>query len=108
MGRLRGVFYNLATRFDEKPAVALGEGQGTFNIGRYSNPEVDALLLRISRTLDPAERQALISQVNQIYVHDIPSIPLHQQEIVWGATRKVTATPTPDDSVTFRWISVAE
>ena len=101
-------FYNLATRFDETPAVVLGAGQGTFNIGRYSNPEIDALLLRISRTLDPAERQALIAQVNRLYVQDIPSIPLHQQEIVWGATKKVTAIPTPDDSVTFRWISVTE
>ena len=88
--------------------MVLGAGQGTFNIGRYSNPEIDALLLRISRTLDSAERQALIAQVNRLYVQDIPSIPLHQQKIVWGATRKVTATPTPDDSVTFRWISSAE
>ena len=58
--------------------------------------------------MDQTVRQGLIEQVNAIYVHDIPSIPLHQQEIVWGATKKVTATPTPDDSVTFRWISVAE
>lgn len=101
-------FYNLATRFDEKPATVLGGGQGTFNIGRYSNPDLDILLLRISQTLDPAERQGLISQVNRIYVQDIPSIPLHQQEIVWGATKALTAIPTPDDSVTFRWISVAE
>jgi peptide/nickel transport system substrate-binding protein len=101
-------FYNLATRFDEKPEVVLGAGQGLFNIGRYSNPDVDALLLKISSSMDPPARQALISQVHQAYIRDIPSIPVHQQEIVWGAAKTVTATPAPDDSVTFRWISVAE
>ena len=101
-------FYNLSTRFDEKPEVVLGAGQGLFNIGRYSNPDVDALLLKISSSMDPPARQALISQVHQAYIRDIPSIHVHQQEIVWGAAKTVTATPAPDDSVTFRWISVAE
>ena len=101
-------YYNLATRYDAKPTIVLGEGQGLFNIGRYSNPEVDALLLKIRNSLDPAERQALISAVHRIYISDIPSIPVHQQEIIWGARRAVQATPTPDDSVTFRWISIDE
>jgi peptide/nickel transport system substrate-binding protein len=101
-------FYNLATRFDANPPVPLGEGQGLFNIGRYSNPALDALLLKISQTLDTTERQKLMSEVNRIYVRDIPSIPLHQQDIIWGADKAVTASPTRDDSVTFRWISVAE
>jgi peptide/nickel transport system substrate-binding protein len=101
-------FYNLATRTDEKPAVVLGEGQGLFNIGRYSNPEVDAALLKISRSLDPVERQALIAEVHKAYVRDIPSIPVHQQAIVWGARKGVQATVSPDDSVTFRWVSIDE
>jgi peptide/nickel transport system substrate-binding protein len=101
-------FYNLATRFDEKPATVLGEGQGLFNMGRYSNPEVDAALLAISRSLDPAARQALIDEVHKAYVRDIPNLPLHQQAIVWGARRAVQATVSPDDSVTFRWVSIEE
>jgi peptide/nickel transport system substrate-binding protein len=77
-------------------------------MGRYSNPEVDAALLAISRSLDPAARQALIDEVHKAYVRDIPNLPLHQQAIVWGARRAVQATVSPDDSVTFRWVSIEE
>ncbi|WP_149536202.1 ABC transporter substrate-binding protein [Siccirubricoccus phaeus] len=105
---LEAFFYNLATRQDDNPTVAIGEGQGTFNAGRYRNPDVDALLKRIGQSIDRDERRKLINEVHTIFRRDIAYVPLHQQVIVWAARRGVTATPLADDTVNLRWITVTK
>ena len=99
-------FYNLATREQDKPEVRLGEGQGTWNSGRYRNPEFDRLLLRIASETDLAKRHELILQAHKIYTGDIALIPLHQQWIAWGVRDAVSVVPLADDSVVLNWISM--
>jgi len=99
-------FYNLATREQDHPAVRLGEGQGTWNSGRYSNPDFDRLLQRIASETDLAKRQQLIVQAHKIYTGDVAIIPLHQQWIAWGVRGAVDVVPMADDSVVLRWITV--
>ncbi len=99
-------FYNLATRDQDKPATRLGEGQGTWNAGRYSNPAVDKLLAQVASETDPAKRQALIADVHKLYTGDVALIPLHQQWIAWGVRSTVDAAPLADDSVNLREITV--
>src|SRR6185369_14434332 len=48
------LFYNLATRDQDKPETRLAEGQGTWNSGRYRSPALDALMARIASETDPA------------------------------------------------------
>jgi len=103
---LEAFFYNLATRQGDNPEIILGEGQGTFNVGRYRNPEVDRLLQAIGRSIDMPARRLLINQVHGIFKTDIAYIPLHQQVIVWGVRRGIAATPLADDTVNLRWITI--
>ncbi|MCC7425357.1 MAG: ABC transporter substrate-binding protein [Alphaproteobacteria bacterium] len=103
---LETLFYNIATREDMQPAVRIGGGQGRWNLGRYSNPAVDQLLFGASRELDPAKRTAALSEALRLVADDIPVLPIHNQAVVWALRRGVRATPTGDDAVNVRWITI--
>jgi peptide/nickel transport system substrate-binding protein len=44
----------------------------------YSNPEMDDLLVAARTATDSAEREALYAQIQQLWVTEVPSIPLSQ------------------------------
>ncbi|MEX0922902.1 MAG: peptide ABC transporter substrate-binding protein [Rhodovibrionaceae bacterium] len=47
------------------------------NSNGYANPEMDALLERLERELDPAERKGLWRELQRIYATDLPVLPLY-------------------------------
>jgi peptide/nickel transport system substrate-binding protein len=62
-------------------------GLGTANRGRYSNPEVDALLDKAMGTMDEAARDKIVLRTMKLAMEDIPVVMLHLQKNIW-ATRK--------------------
>ena len=48
--------------------------EGSSNYTNYSNPELDALLEQGRVTADPAERQAIYDQVQEILAEDVPAL----------------------------------
>jgi len=79
-------------------------GQGNWNCGNYSNPEVDKLLNEMTSEIDPAKRQAMISQMMKIHKDEVGHIPLHQQALSWGASDKVELHQAADDTLSLRWV----
>jgi peptide/nickel transport system substrate-binding protein len=61
-----------------------GDAQGTWNSGRYSNPEVEELTDQIAVEIDEDKRNELIREAFQIHKDDVGHIPLHQQALAWG------------------------
>ena len=61
-----------------------GEAQGTWNSGRYSNPEVETLTDQIAVEIDEDKRNELIRDAFQIHKDDVGHLPLHQQALAWG------------------------
>jgi peptide/nickel transport system substrate-binding protein len=61
-----------------------GEAQGTWNCGRYSNPELEALTDQIAVEIDEDKRNELIREAFQIHKDEVGHIPLHQQALAWG------------------------
>lgn len=60
---------------DQIPTEANGwSGQ---NYPGYRNPEMDALIDRIERELDPDARRALWREIQLLYVRDLPVLPLY-------------------------------
>ena len=59
---------------------------GTSNVPRYVNPDYDALVEELSATADPAARNELVKQMNDILVQDYMMIPITQRGSVsaWG------------------------
>jgi peptide/nickel transport system substrate-binding protein len=78
-------------------------GLGTLNYGRYSNPELDALIARAVSTLDDAERERLLQQAVTAAMEDVSLIPLHIQKNIW-ATRAGLTYPARADEQTRAWL----
>jgi peptide/nickel transport system substrate-binding protein len=81
-------------------------GLGAFNIGGYSNPEVDKLIDLIGKEKDQAKRTALIEQAFKQIKADAAFIPLHQLNILWGVKDNVTVVQPADLAYPLRYFSV--
>lgn len=72
------------------------------NRGRYSNPEVDALLNDAAQDPDLARRRADYVEVQQILARDLPSINLWYLDTVVVHNRRLThLVPSPSGSYRF-------
>jgi len=49
---------------------------GGSNVGRYANPAMDALLVSGQTTFEPAERERIYGEVQQIIATDVPLLPV--------------------------------
>ena len=84
-------FTSLVQTFD--PA----RGRGTSNLGRFSNPQLDALIDKAAATFDPAERQAVLEQATRIvFEQDLATIPVFYLKGAWGLRQGLTMEPRGD------------
>jgi peptide/nickel transport system substrate-binding protein len=81
---------------------------GTYNVGSFSNPRIDQLTDMIETEIDPAKRQALISEALSIHKAEIGHIPLHQAGLAWGVRKGVSVVLRNDDSLELRWVKVED
>ncbi|MEM8951088.1 MAG: ABC transporter substrate-binding protein [Pseudomonadota bacterium] len=72
-------------------------GYGASNRGRYSNPEVDALIEQALSTIDDAEREAMLAKATEIAINDGAIIPLHYQVNTWGTRKGLKYIPRTDE-----------
>jgi peptide/nickel transport system substrate-binding protein len=80
--------------------------QGTFNLGRYSNPKVDDLTLKVQTETDKAKRQAMITEAAKIHQDEVGHIPLHQQALAWGLKSNVELVQLADNVLKLHWINI--
>ena len=73
-------------------------GFGASNRGRYSNPEVDALVEEALRTVDDAKREKLLQDATKIAMEDYGIIPLHYQVNTWATRDGLTYEPRTDEN----------
>ena len=80
------------------------DGNGaTFNYGGYCNPKIDELANKILVELDTKKRDEMILEAFKINHDEAGIIPLHQQSLAWGVSRKVKMVPRPDNQILFYW-----
>lgn len=65
----------------------------------YRNPEVDKQLADARSTLDEAKRLESYQKVHETVASDIPVIPLYQVAAIYGASKHLAWTPTPNESL---------
>ncbi|MDN6668159.1 MAG: ABC transporter substrate-binding protein, partial [Brevibacterium sp.] len=51
-------------------------GNGNYNISRYSNDEVDALIKKATETVKPEEAQKIWAEADKRIMDDAPIVPL--------------------------------
>jgi peptide/nickel transport system substrate-binding protein len=88
----------LGCRDDPKDAT-----RGEANLGGYCNKEVDALTDKVLVETDTVKRDQLIKQAYEIVIKDYGYIPLHQQGLAWGVSKKVKLTQRADNQVLLYW-----
>jgi peptide/nickel transport system substrate-binding protein len=82
------------------------KGAGQFNLGSYCNPEVDRLTKAVQAETDKAKRNAMIREAFKIHQDDIGHLPLHQQALAWGVSKKVSLVQLADNFMFFKWMNV--
>ncbi|QRF58882.1 ABC transporter substrate-binding protein [Variovorax paradoxus] len=82
------------------------KGTGQFNLGAYCNPKLDEITKKIQSESDKAKRNELIKEAFKIHADDVGTLPLHQQSLAWGVSKKVELVQLADNFMYFKWMSV--
>ncbi|MFD0934479.1 ABC transporter substrate-binding protein [Methylobacterium trifolii] len=80
-------------------------GRGGWNLGNYCNPKIDEIADRVESETDPKKRDAEIKEGFDTIQADWGYIPLHQQALAWGVSKKVTLVQRPDNMLMLYWVS---
>jgi peptide/nickel transport system substrate-binding protein len=82
------------------------KGAGQFNLGSYCNQKVDQLTRSIQSETDKGKRNAMIKEAFDLHTADVGHLPLHQQSLAWGVSKKVDLVQLADNFMPFKWISI--
>lgn len=80
--------------------------RGEVNVGGYSNPTLDSLITNIGTETDQAKRNDMLRQAAMITRKEYPTVPLHQQVIVWAAKQSVDLAQLADNFFPYRYVNM--
>lgn len=81
-------------------------GDGNYNVGRYSNPQMDALVERTKKETNLKLRTELLTKALQLQNDDVAHIPLHNQVIPWAMKKNIDVVHRADNRLDWRLIKV--
>jgi peptide/nickel transport system substrate-binding protein len=88
----------------DDPKVNRGEA----NLGGYCNKKIDELAAKVLVEPDTAKRDLMIKEAFEILQKDYGYIPLHQQGLAWGVSKKLSLPQRADNQVIFYWATKKE
>jgi peptide/nickel transport system substrate-binding protein len=77
--------------------------RGEANLGGYCNKKLDELADKVLQESDTTKRDLLIKEAFEIGAKDFGYIPLHQQALAWGVSKKVKLSQRADNQVLLYW-----
>ena len=81
-------------------------GDGRFNSGRFSDPEIDRLVAAMKTEMDTKRRDEMIRQSLLKMREGVYVIPLHRQMLPWAMRRGVQVVHTPWNALRLQWVRV--
>jgi len=72
-------------------------GFGATNRGRFSMPELDAIIQEALATVNDAKRQDLLARATEMAMENVAIIPTHFQVNTWGARSGLRYIPRTDE-----------
>ena len=81
-------------------------GDGNYNVGRYSNPQMDALIERVKVETDLKNRNELIEKALILSHEDVSHLPLYNQVIPWAMKKNIDVVHRADNRLDWRLIKV--
>jgi len=85
-----------------------GSARGQTNLGGYCNKKLDEITDKVLVEADAAKRDLLIKAAYEMLTKDFGYIPLHQQSLAWGVSKKVSLTLRADNQVLLYWATKRE
>jgi peptide/nickel transport system substrate-binding protein len=85
---------------------ATGKTDGDFNMGRYSNPKMDALIQKVKVESDMKKRNENIREALLLNSAELPTVAIHQPLVPWVMRKSVSAPFTPVNTVYFYQVNV--
>ena len=82
--------------------------RGEANLGGYCNKKLDEIADKVLLEPDTAKRDLLIKDGFEIAAKDFGNIPLHQQALAWGVSKKLKVVQRADNQVLPYWMTKAE
>lgn len=73
----------------------LENGKGAWNISGCSVSEADKRVAKAAVTMDPKVRETLLQEAMALMVEHICLVPLHVQQLVWGAAENIDVVQHP-------------
>lgn len=83
-------------------------GRGSSNGGRYSNPELDALLDQAAAEMDDDARRAILEQADELVLSDFGILPIHFEVPVWALRSSLTYEARADQMTLPQYVRAAE
>ncbi|WP_169569360.1 ABC transporter substrate-binding protein [Sneathiella limimaris] len=71
-------------------------GLGGTNRGRYSNPALDEKILTALKTVDDAQREAILQEASRMAMEDYSILPLHFEVTSWAHRKGLTYAARAD------------
>lgn len=84
----------------------LDNGKGAWNISGCSVPEADALAAEAAVTMDAAAREKMLQEAMALMVEDVCLVPLHVQQLVWGASENIEVVQHPTFEFPLEYFNV--
>lgn len=81
-------------------------GRGQWNVGDFSDPEIDAWIEQVLSEMDPEKRTALVTQVMKRHNALVGHIPLYQQGLSWGMRAGISTPLSIDNRVNLAWFQI--
>ena len=82
------------------------QGDGNYNVGRYSNPQMDALIERAKKETDLKLRTDLMTKALALQNQDVAHIPLRNQVIPWARKKNIDVVHRADNRLDWRLVKV--
>jgi len=80
-----------------------GEGRGSWNATRYSNPEMDEMIASLTSNTDLEARDQTVAELFEMAKEEVIYIPIHNQILNWGVSDDWTTVVDADDQVLFKY-----
>jgi peptide/nickel transport system substrate-binding protein len=77
-------------------------GDGNYNVGRYSNPQLDALVERAKKETNSKLRKELLNKGLILTRDDISHLPLYNQAIPWAMKKNIEVIHRADNMIDWR------
>lgn len=84
----------------------LGEGRGSWNGTRYSNPEMDEMIVSLTSNTDLEDRAQTVADLFAMAQEEVVYIPIHNQILNWGVADEWSTLVDADDQVVFKYFEL--